>query len=224
MDIREKIKKILEKAASTPSEAEASMLLAKAQELMEKHQIEVAELADADDPIGTTCGAPYGSGPSSYKPKVAASVAAYYGCMVVRSVRGPKTILEVSGPQSARVTAELMTDYVWGTINKEAARLEKEGYGKRGTLVRQLTNAFVVRIAELLRQEKAKPTAATGVGKQALVVLKDQLAAYMRERYADGLRPAKAGRVKVGGEAVQRAAAGISLSRQTTGASHLRLN
>lgn len=225
--IAEKIKKILEKAASTEHEGEASVLIETAQRLMEKHQLELWEVEGAGDPIGSTFTEFYQSGASSYKPQVRRALARLYGCTVVilndvkvdpKLKRGFTAGFkdDIIGPESARITTDLMTDYVWAQINREAARLEKQGHGKRSALGRQIANALCQRIWIMVRdQETEAPKARTETANALVVQMRNAVEDYRDERYPN-LRTSK-GRARGVSEAARNAAAGISLSRQTTG-------
>ena len=213
MDIREKIAKLLEKARSTTFEGEADVLLAKAAELMERHGLEAWELNDGSDPMGAQDGLKGGSGPASYKPAVQRALAKYYGAITMkRSMAGGKFHLELCGPLSARITTELMTEFVWDQIKAEASRLAKEEKGERGALIRSIANAFRIRVNELVAARSTTPPT-DAAAKHALVMV-DQTRAFFDARYPN----ARWTFSKIGttNDAV-KAAAGISLHRQTGG-------
>lgn len=226
MTITEKIKQIIAKANSTTSEAEADALMAKAAQLMEKYQIEAHDLG-ASDPIGTTeSDFRPTSGPSSYRPKVLAALAKYYGCKVFwyqqRQGKNIKQRLEISGPESARITTDLMMEFVWQQIVDKAAELAANGLGDRGQMIRHICNAFNGRLYTLIReQEKAETAPKTEAAKNALVVLGNSLDVYYDNKYPDRVMM-KAGTRRASGAAI-RAASGISLARQTTGTSTKRI-
>ena len=226
MTITEKIKQIIAKARSTDSEAEADALMAKAAQLMEKHQIEAHQLGE-DDPLGTTEAdwRPL-SGPSSYKPRVYAALAEYYGCKTywARRYMGKhiKQRLEISGPQSARVTTDLIMEYVWSQIVEKADTLAKTGVGDRGKMLRHICNAMCGRLYTLTAAEReTAPEVNTEAAANALIVLGNSLTRYYDEKYPNRVS-LKAGTRKALHSA-SKAAAGISLARQTTGATHKRI-
>lgn len=226
--IADKIKAIIAKAASTDSEAEAEALMAYAAQMMEKHQIDIAAIDAAADPIGTDADAfrPT-SGPSSYKPRVRARLAAYYGCKVFAQQKWVGKYIqqsyEISGPESARVTTELMFEFVWNQVVEKAAKLAAEGHGDRGKMIRHITNALCARIYQLEQANKAKPTeqAKTEAGKNALMVIGNALEAYYDARYPD--RVEGKATVRRATKAASAAAGSISLARQTTGSSAKRI-
>lgn len=221
MNIREKIQKIIDKAKSTQSEAEAEMLFAKARELMDKHQIEAFELGDASDPVGMTVGATGSSGPSAYRPSVQSVLARYYGARPIRMWQNDKQYrIEIVGPESARITTELMTDYVWDQIKAEATKLAAAGHGKRDALIRKIANAFIFRVNALLQTDSADRSASVLGEKNALVV-KDATEAWIASHY-EGL-VTRAGSKKSTTAAAAQAAGRISLSRQMGGNATLRI-
>lgn len=233
MNITDKIKAIIAKARSTEHEAEAETLMAKAYKMMQEHQIEAADLADGSDPMGTHKGpARAKSGPSSYKPKLASALAIYYGCRPVwthapitstKDLKSPKMILEVNGPESARITFELMLEYVWDQVVEQAAQLAADGHGDRGQMIRHVTNALLIRVgnlvaADTVRNEPPK----TEAGRNALVLVGTGLQLYMDDRYPK-LTATKSSHVRWNGHA-GAAANKINLARQTTATKQERLN
>ncbi len=235
MNIREKIAKILEKAKSTDSEAEAEMLLAKAMQLMEEHQIEAHELGDASDPVGMSVGVSnVQAGPPSYKFDVQRALAALYGCATIRMFdplvwdsakgrMGPQTWrLEMVGPLSARVTTELMTEYVWDQLKALAKAQSKELGISASIQIRKLCNALSFRIWGMVKEaRKAAPVARTEAGKNALVIVKTVTEAKFTELYPNVVKGKSKSRSS--NAAAKAGAAGISLHRQTGGSATLRI-
>lgn len=230
--IAEKIKKILEKAAATDQAGEAAVLMEAAQRMMEKHQLEAWEIETAGDPIGSTMTDFYQNGPSSYKPMIRRALAGYYGCEVVRIHKTQFDakykngylqgyVDDLMGPESARVTTELMTDYVWKQIGREAAKLEKAGHGKRGALVRQIANALNARIWTLKTDHEKEAATVGTTTANALVAIGNAVVTFRDDKYPK----LSAGRSsqRSAGAAARGAAAGISLNRQATGSKTLAL-
>lgn len=226
MNIREKIQKIIDKAKSTTSEAEADSLLAMAQSLMEKHQIEAFELGDNSDPVGMTVGLTGQSGPSAYKPLVQRALAKYYGAFTIRCWNDNTNYrIEIVGPESARITTELMTEYVWDQVKAEAKRLADVGEGKRDALIRKIANALAARIAMLTaEQERAargdNKTRTVTATKNALVI-KDATDAWVAQHYPNMKMTSGKGRSTT--NAARNAAAGININRQVGGGRQLRI-
>ncbi len=235
MNIREKIAKILAKAKSTDSEAEAEMLLAKAAQMMEEHQIEAHELGDASDPIGMTAAGRFQAGPPSYKFEVMRSLARLYGCKTLRMYNPPELNaakdgyktqtwrIEITGPLSARVTTELMTDYVWEQLLALAKAQGKQFDIKPSIQLRKLVNALTGRIWGMVREaEKADKPRTVAATKNALVV-KEATEAFYDQLYAEiKLTQGKAGK-RSSNSAARAGAAGIGLHRQTGGSTTLRI-
>lgn len=222
MNIREKIQKIIDKARSTTSEAEAETLFAKAQEMMEKHQIEACDLGDNSDPIGMTVGANGQSGPSAYRPLVQRALATYYGARTIRMWQDQKHYrIEIVGPESARITTELMTEYCWDQIKAEATRLANEGHGKRDAMIRKVANAFVLRLNALNAKQTENSVPRTVSAQKNALVVKDATDAWVAKHY-QGLKSVTGGKRSTTAAAAG-AAAGISINRQMGGASTLRI-
>lgn len=221
MNIREKIQKIIDKAKSTTSEAEADALLAKAHKLMEEHQIAEHELGDQADPMGMTVGLSGQSGPSAYKPALQRALARYYGACPIRMWQDQRTYRnEIVGAESARITTELITEYVWDQVKAKASALTKEHGGNRGVHIRSITNALVSRIIRLTAEQAKAPVNNKVAQHSALVIVPAQKA-WMEAHYKN-LVQTKGGKRSTT-EAARQAAGSISLHRQTGGSSTLRI-
>lgn len=129
MTIVEKIKALLAKAASSDHQAEAEVFLAKAHELMEKHQLDAADL-ETDDPVdgeeyytkGNVKAAP------DWDFMLIFAVAKYFGCKACRNTtKDGKWTMDLVGRESARVTAKAMHEYLVKTVR----RLGREAAGTR---------------------------------------------------------------------------------------------
>lgn len=222
MTITDKIKQIIAKAQSTTSEAEADAFMAMAARLMEKHQIEAHQLGE-NDPMGFTRSDPRPkSGPSSYRPKVLAALARYYGCKPINvAVSGlgnnVKYSLELVGPESARVTTMLMMDFVWNQVVEQAAALSAEQGYDRGQMIRHVANALTIRLGKLTEEQKERhpEEAKTEAGKNALIAIGTSVEAYFKERWPK-TNTGRSSRIKWS-EAAGTAAGNISLARQTGG-------
>lgn len=221
MKIRQRIRAILAKAASTASEAEAETFLAKARELMEQHQLDAAALADADDPQGQSFSRQWSAGQSSEKARVHSALATYYGCKVIETFDYVtlKEVYGIVGPESARVTAEEMLDFVYAWIGREAKRLSVEMGHPIGKIRTRLINSFIMRCRQAAEAVENAPPA-TEAGRNALVVL-NATEAKFKELYPRV--KTYNSRSKLGGDTIRKAANSIPLHRQTTGGSTLRL-
>ncbi len=235
-----KIAALLAKAASTTSEAEAELFLGKAHELMEKHQLEAADL-EADDPVGNDrVYRRNGAAAPDWDFMLLFPVARYYGCKAIRCDLRKGYEMDLVGRESARITALEMHKYLVATVRKlgrEKARGpdpipywtndqdpeydEPARYMNDDQTIRAIGNALRERVGILARIEEAKNAqAATPAGKNALVTVNVVKALYA-ELHPDAER--------IGGvsarttNAAREIAAGIGLHRQTGGGSTLRL-
>lgn len=219
MNMRNKIKAILAKAASTESEAEAAIFLAKAETLMEEHQIGAFELGE-HDPIGVSEFFHPGSGPLGYKGNLLQALANYYGCRGVYRRSRAQFRTTLVGPESARVTTELMTDFVWDEVGKQATKIAKETGFDRGAMRRRIANAMIIRVARMAGEAKTPMARTAAAASHALIVI-DQTDALYEEMFPD-VKNKKAVSLQAGALA-HKAAADINLHRQTTGASQLKI-
>jgi hypothetical protein len=229
----DKIRALLAKAASTTSEAEAESFLAKAQELMEKHQLDASDL-EHEDPVGyerTYERADRGGVDWDFM--LLFPVARYYGCKAIRMDGWRKYEMELVGRDSARVTAIEMHKYLVKTVRRlgrEKAATDPMplyddwddvvGYMNADQTIRAIGNALRERINILASQQELKNKGTpTATGRNALVTLDAVVALY------DKLHPdAKTigGRMTTTDDA-RRIAGGISLNLQTGGRDTLRL-
>jgi hypothetical protein len=230
MTIVEKIRALLAKAASSDHAAEAEVFLAKAHELMEKHQLESLDL-EHDDPVGNENVYPRNNPDGvDWDFTLLFSVARYFGCRAIRLPQEPKGfIMDLVGRESARITAIEMHKY----LIAEVKRLAKEAVGtrefrkivKRGSnfywqgdylnreqCARRIGNALTERLFRLCAAEESKAVATTDAGKNALITL-DAVEALYAKLYPDT--------VKIGGPGIRsnngarELAAGIGLNLQT---------
>lgn len=240
MDIVGKIKALFAKAASTDNEHEAMAFLAKAHELMEKHQLEAGDL-DRDDPVDGE--AYYTKGSVKAAPDwdmmLIFSVARYFGCKGCRCSKDGKWYMDLVGRESARVTAKEMHAYLVKTVRRlgreavgthEFQLLRKDRHGNTywdgeymnaDQCARRIGNALRIRISMLAAENEAKEQASVGTptGRNALVTL-DQVMALYKARHPDAESIGGTFYTTAGAE---RVAAGIGLNLQTTGGSAGRL-
>lgn len=218
-DIRDKIRALLAKAQASEHEGEAALFFAKAQELMEDHQVELFEL-HTEDPMGQTVGGFYQSGPTSYKSKVQVSLAYFYGAEAVLRGTSKRWEVVLVGPESSRMTTEIMTEYVWAQVCKEGGKLAHQGRYNRGEAIRHIVNALLVRIAQEMNRRKVEP-AREGTSRSLVVV--GALKAYMDKAFGETTEAKWRGPKSLKQSAVD-AAKNISLNHQVhTGKGTLRL-
>lgn len=242
MNIVDKIKALLAKAAGTDNQAEAELFLAKAHELMEKHQLDAGDL-EKDDPIAFE--AYYQKGSTKAAPDwdfmLVFSVARYFGCKAIRIekyVGGGKSqwAMDIVGRESARVTTKEMHAYLVATVRRlgrQAAEAQEfpilEEFGGRyyrtgrfmnaDQCARRIGNALRSRLSELASEMEAKNKAPTAAGRNALVTV-DRVLALYDEKYPKAA-PIR-GSYSTTGKA-RKIAAGIGLNNQVGGSSTLRL-
>lgn len=227
MTIVEKIKALLAKAASTDSQAEAEAFLAKAHELMAKHQLEAEDL-ETDDPVDQSVGAKANGGASpDWDFQLMFAVAKYFGCKGIQwwsqndtegtFKKAGQYTMRIVGRESARITAIEMHKYLVATVRRLGREHAEEMGVKPDKAARRIGRALQIRINALCPEPPAPETEA---GKNALVTIDRTLAKY-QELFPDA-KTIKGPGVRTTRTAKQ-IAGGIGLNLQTTGASALRI-
>lgn len=238
--IAELIKALLAKAASTEFEAEAEIFLAKAHELMEKHQLGAEDL-EKDDPLGAEDAYevrnPYGT---DWDFAILFPLSRYFGCKCIRIEKNhrypngkvrSKFVMEVIGRESARITVIEMHKYLVDTVKKLGLAKSKEqsrefrkyvknhwdemvwtgDYLNADQIRRRIGNALCERLSLLAYREELKNKAPTASGKNALVTLNGVNALFV-QLHPDA-EDIKGGTYTT--DAARRIAAGIGLNLQT---------
>lgn len=224
--IKDKISKILAKANGTDNEDEAAIFMAKAQELMEKHQIDLDDLGQ-DDPMGRFVGLTGTSSSPTWMRHLMTSLAVFYGATTVRtfSRRDGKEYfdLNICGAESARMTVELMFPFVVEQVRKEGRKEAKNMGLAAEAAIRRVANALVHRIQRMNAetQGKARQAIKTEAAKNALVVRGTALSRYLESEFG-ALRKGQS-RATSTNAIAQQAAGRVSLHRQTGGGSSLRI-
>lgn len=228
----DKIKKIimalLAKANGTDNENEAAAFLAKANEMLQQYQLDIADIVDAGDPILNHVGLKQASSGHAWRWRLYSKVAQLYGCksihveMMVPGKNGklvPGYEQRAVGRESAVITTDLMYPYIVGQVKAAAKRLAPiTGMSEQGQ-AKRVAAALITRIASMLiEQEAAKPE--TAAGRNALLIL-DQVSAKYDELYPDTVTIRNNRSVSDG--LSRDAANSISLHRQTGGGSTLKL-
>lgn len=225
--IKSKIQALLAKAAGTNNEHEAEAFMAKAMQMLQDHQLDLADLGDASDPIIEKVGVSGASSGHAWKWKLMYHLSRYYGCQSIHCQRWEivkgKYVLhydqKVIGPESAVVTLELMYPWIVQQVNAAAKDIAAvTGMSVQGQ-AKRVAAALLARIARL--NAESKPSTDNKVAAHALVLL-DQVDAKFRELYPDTVTK-RSGR-SVSDRRSREAANGIGLSRQMGGASQLRLS
>ena len=214
---------LLAKARSTDNEHEAATFLAKAHELLEKHQIDMGELADADDPVRHDRGLDSkGKWMPSWHRHLYRALGHLYGCESVRvTMGGSHWRQELVGRESSIVTVEAMFPYIVTECNRLGREIAK-GTGETGAYeARRVGNALEGRIWQLVRANKPKDNAPRTPSVANALVTIDRVQQVLAAHYGD-LSKGKSTHRSTNANA-REAAAGIGLHRQTGGSSTLRL-
>lgn len=223
--IKSKIAALLAKAKGTDNEHEAAAFMAKAQEMLEQHQIDIGDLLDADDPVNK--GGIYdasGKWVPSWHKDLYNALARLYGCrpIQVNYYVGLKRTwrVELVGRESAVATTELMFPWIKDECNRLGRELAKETGVDAARGQRSVGNALVLRIQKLCREMVEDRPRTEAAAKNALVTL-DRVNQVVEQLYPN----LKAGRKTTisTSKSATAAAASIGLHRQATGSSALRI-
>jgi hypothetical protein len=220
MSIAAKIAKIIAKAEGTDNAEEALIFMQKAHELMEKHGMDLLEVGrlNDDDPVGHEHEGIVVS--SSWKRRLSAQVARFYGVDTVAVFGTKKTVkMTLVGRRDARETFKVMWPFILGQVNALASQGVKEGrYGTRGKAQRFIANALATRLTVIRREREAEDEAkgVTTTGLNALVPV-DMIQAEMESAFSPGsLKDIRATSVKTSTNA-RRDAAKVNVDLQVGG-------
>ena len=216
--IAEKIGKILAKATSTNSDAEADSLMAKVNELLEAHGLTYADIAaaNADDPVGQTKGAAEFWASQHHRLALFSALAQLYGARLIYTKLGNKYTVDLVGRESARVTFQLMVPFVLKQISDAAKTLvETQAYTSKDSALRAVSNRTAVKAATMARENEQRDVQRVQQGGFALVPV-DLVEAAMGQFYPR-MRAARASSINMGSAAAAAAASKISLFQQTKG-------
>lgn len=225
--IKKIITALLAKARGTDNEAEAAAFLAKAMDMLQQHQLDVADLVDADDPILKHVGLEAAESGHAWRWKLYSTVAQLYGCKsihVAKAVKGKKGLVPgyeqvLVGRESAIITTDLMYPWIVSQVKAAGKRIASiSGMSEQGQ-TKRVAAALISRIHRLVReQQETVPT--TAAGKNALVVLNQVVAKY-EELFPDA--ETMRARASVTDGLARAAAEGIGLHRQAGGKTQLRI-
>jgi hypothetical protein len=165
--IQDRISKLLAKARGTDNEREAAIFMAKAQEMLARHNLDEAELrareSRDDDPVGSQ---DYRDGVAKWRLTIAQGCAKLYFCSLLKSGR---TIQFVGKPHNTAVAIS-MTDWLC-TVVKRMSREHTGDRAMQADFQRGASIRLYQRLVELYREQNAPPPAAAGPTGNALVVL-----------------------------------------------------
>lgn len=248
-DATNKIKKIIQallaKATGTTNEAEAELFLAKANELLQRHQLDVSDLVDADDPIVHHVGLSQAESGHAWRWRLYSAVARLYGCKTIHcdvglrdNGRGRKVPFyeqRLVGRESAVITTDLMYPWIVGQVRQKAREIvaqiklmydeedikdndlctSEQGQAKR------VAAALISRINRLIALEQANPSVAmTETARNALVVISNAVTARYEELYPDTVTLKSRPKTD---HLSRKAAESIGLHRQAGGKTQLKL-
>lgn len=219
--VAEKIAKIIAKAQSTDQAGEAEVLMAKAEQLLQAHNLTMADVDEAqrvtEDPMGKDSG----EVSHSWECRLFGVVAQLYGCQIVywNGGRG-KTRISVVGRLSGRTTVKLMWPYILGEVRKKALAHSKVTGQSGSTSRRRVAEALRYRIWELIREARSADEVRVAQGGSTALVPVSEVESAVAEYHG---KVGKGRGAQVGTDAVAVGLAkDISLHRQTTGASSSR--
>jgi hypothetical protein len=212
MSIASKITAIIAKAEGSTHPEEAQAFMAKAQQLMQSHGLDLLDLGKlSDDPIGVDINAVKNFQSDNWQTGLAAAAAHYYGCRTVVSHRGCTYFHSVGGRESARITFTLMFGYFTRSVSKLATEAVKAGEYKTPSIARTaIGKALTVRITQALRSARA----VEGTGINALVPV-DLVDLALQEAFPR-MREGKARKISYSSAAMSHASK-IGLNLQTAG-------
>lgn len=226
--IKQRIMALLAKARGTDNEHEAEAFLAKAMDLMQQYQLDVADMVDADDPILKHVGMEAAESGHAWRWKLYSAVAQLYGCKSIhvgKAVKGKNGRLVpgyeqvLVGRESAIITTDLMFPWIVEQVRSKAKEIAKlTGMSEQGQ-AKRVAAALISRIHRLIREQR-ETTPTTAAGKNALVVLNQVVAKY-EELFPDAVT--MKARPSVTDGLARAAAEGIGLHRQTGHAQQLKL-
>lgn len=220
--IKAKIAALLAKANGTDNEHEREAFMAKAQAMLEEHQLSTGDMIDGDDPVRHDKGLDSeGKWVPSWHRHVFRALAHLYGCESVHCPGyGKQWRQELVGRESAIITTELMWPWIKSEIMRIGRDLAKESGLPASREQRSVANALEQRIWQLVRANQPKKNDTRISAKNALVTI-DRVKQVMDAHY--GELSSGRGTSRTSGAAAREAAKGIGLHRQAGAASTPRL-
>lgn len=212
----DRIRKVFAKAEGTDNPHEAEMLMAKVQGMLDEHNLELLDIERASDadPIGTDMNAYHHFVKDSWWRHTVSAVARLYGAQAVyHNVTKNKTVISVSGRESARITLSLMLPFIRKQIRAQARTLAQEHGYSAAKSERLVGNALTKRVWRMVWEAEERDQNRVATGQRALVPV-DLVKAEIERAY--GEVSIKKSSTKTTRDAVALADK-ISLNRQTTG-------
>lgn len=187
MSMKSKIAALLRKAESTQFKEEAETFLAKARELMEKHQITIVEgESDEKDEFGLLRTNDFEIGTSAaIKYELQAAVAQFFGCRVFQIKSGKRAHMDIHGTDSALTTYELMFPFIWKQV-RSLARSFGVGQSQQRKLERDIARSLMSRLYLLRIENEANRQGSAASGSStalALTSIDQRLDDFARSQY-----------------------------------------
>jgi hypothetical protein len=229
--IEELIRALIAKAKGTDNEAEAAIFMAKAHELLEKHQLDLGATLNADDPVEAFEGLDQAASSHKWNRELYRALGTLYGCKSIRRSywgTSKKTGFaeerfqqRLVGRASAIMTTQIMYPWVCEQVRKEATEISKRtGMSAQGQ-AKRVGAALVSRIWTMVREARAgEQGPRTEAAKNALATI-DLVEAEFKRLYPEAQTGVARRTVS---DALSREAAGkIGLHQQAGHSSALRL-
>lgn len=214
--IKDKIAALLAKAEGTDNEFEAETFMAKVNELLERHQLEMHEVRKEEDPMGHEKGDTKFYASQSWAKDFIFAVCRYYGGEGIVHSFGNTRTFTVIGRESVRTTVTLMMPYILTQLRR-AGRRYAEHYGYTASVAtREVANALILRLHREAGKQEAHRADLIGKG---LIPVSD-ITAYKEENFKN-VKEARA-RDLDHGYGAKKAADGIALHAAATG-KHVKL-
>lgn len=230
--IEKLIRSLIAKAKGTDNEAEAAAFMAKAHELLEKHQLDMGATLNADDPIEAFDGLDQAATSHKWNRELYRALGALYGCKSIRiglnwrydakGVWGPERYQQrLVGRASAIMTTQLMYPWVCEQVRERAKAIsEVTGMSAQGQ-AKRVGAALISRIwAMVAEQRRAEEGPKTEAVKNSLVTI-DQVEAEYARLYPDATT--SVARRTVSDGLSRQAANSIGLHQQAGHGKQLRL-
>lgn len=152
--IKDKISKLLAKANGSNNAAESASFMAKVEEMLAAHQLEIGDLVKAD-PMERTI---VWTAPKTMRQwhwMIPSVVCRYYGCKMIRVMGGPVIHMVAVGRESTRVTAELMMPFIVDQLRAQAAEYRKVTLYTMKKSMDDICDQFTIRLNELIAAREA---------------------------------------------------------------------
>lgn len=169
----DRIRKVLALANGTDNPAEAELMMMKVQSMLDEHNLTLLDVENAseEDPIATDKDVYHHFVKDGWKKWTVVRLGNLYGVKTSwYKMTKNKTVISVTGRESARITLELMLPYVLKEIRAKARVLVSEkGYSK-AKAERYVANALNERMREMYRATLDDRNAMAGTGRDLIPV------------------------------------------------------